>query len=99
MSLVHACVVDVSGKGLVIKGVRGASVAPPYGVLRGHALSHFSASVKASLQSQGDWGEESFGLFGDALSCQEFFSLGESLVWRKAVSRMAAPRGPAVDHR
>ena len=99
MSLVHACVVDVSGRGLVIKGVRGASAAPPYDVLRGQALSRFSVSVKAGLQSHGDWGEESFGLSGDDLSCPEFFSLGESLVWRKAVSRMAAPRGPAVDHR
>ncbi len=91
--------VDVSGRGLVIKGVRGASDAPPCGVLRGHALSHFSVFVKANLQSQGDWGEESFGLSGDALGCPEFFSMGESLVWRKAVSRMAALRGPVVDHR
>ena len=72
--------VDGLGGGLGITGVRGASDAPPYGVLRGLAHSYFSVSAKAGLQSQGEWGDGSFGWSGNAVSCPEFFSLGVSLV-------------------
>ncbi len=46
------------------------------------------------------WRYKSLGGSGIGIVCLEFFGLEISLGdWRKAVSRMAAPRGPTVDHR
>jgi hypothetical protein len=48
-----------------------------------------------------EWGIRSFSGVGIVFGCLEFFGCLEIYVgdWRKAVSRMAAPRGFAFDHR
>ena len=46
-------------RGVEYAGLRGACVAPPYGVSRGRALLHFFVSAEISVKSHGGWEKES----------------------------------------
>ena len=76
----------------------GACTAPPCGVSYCPALQHFSNSEELCLQKQRCGEYKSLGIELRFI-CLGFIGpetfLGD---WRKAVSRMAAPRGLTVDH-
>ena len=89
------------GKGLEYAGLQGARAAPPYGASHNPALPHFFVSAEIGMQSHGNWGQEPFGGSGFDFKCPEFVGFLDISVedWHKAVSRMAAPRGPVLGHR
>ena len=62
-------------------------------------VSRFPASVEVGLQFCKSWRYITLGGSGFCLVGLELFGLELSLGWRKAVSRMAASRGRAVNHR
>ena len=77
----------------------GACTAPLFGVPYCPILQLLSVSAGRVLQWQ-MCGEGESLVVGFRFFSLGFIGLGESLGdWRKAVSRMAAPRGLAVDHR
>jgi len=78
-------------------GIQGARTPPPYGAAHIPTLMLLSTYGETGLQSLVIWGYKSLG-FDFGFGCPECFGLEISLEgWRKAVSRMAAPRGLTVD--
>ncbi len=85
----------------------GACAALPYGSHLCLVRPRFPVLEGVGLYTHGGGGKESFWgsgkgfvCLGVIFICMGFIGLEISLGgWRKAVSRMAAPRGPTVDHR
>jgi len=87
------------GRGLGRAGLLVVCTTPPCEAVCILVLPHFPVSRGTCLQKQRSWGYRS--LRGSVLwfNCLGFFGLEMFLGgWRKAVSRMAAPRGPAFGH-
>ena len=103
---VHGSMEGGSGRGLRRAVLLGACAASPYDAHRCLVRPRFPVFVEVGLHTHGSGGKESFwgsGIgfkcLGISFTCLEFFGLEISLgSWRKAVSRIAAPRGPVFGH-
>ena len=89
--------VDSAGSGWFPAVSPDASDASPRTVLCRHVYSLRLVSVGVGLQKFGIWLKEFVIVF--RFFCLGFLGPGDSLGgWRRALSRMAAPRGPVLDH-
>ena len=99
--------VGSSGRRFLRAVLLGACAASPYGAHLCLVRPRFPILAWVGVYTYGCGGKESFWGFGKGFVCHGvificlgFIDLEISLGgWREAVSRMAAPRGPTVDHR
>ena len=93
--------VVISGRGIECARLRGVGIPQSYNIARGSTRKYFHVFDEIGPLSQKSWGLRESRGFGFVFECLDFFGclyifLG---VWRKVVSRMAAPRGPFLGHR